>query len=90
MHKNNTSNQTSVLDNVFSGFPNLFGSPNSGASRNTAQNGCESKAPIPNYYSPYTPRTNKIYLSQTAIGSENLSQTNEKIGIIKKMEIKMI
>jgi len=26
-------------------------------SRNTGQNGCESRAPIPNYYSPYSPIT---------------------------------
>ena len=123
MRRNNISNQTSVLDNVFRGFPNLFGSSNTGASRNTAQNGCESKAPIPNYYSPYTPitqtnlrnqsqnsnscfhsesllgsifgglksrypapnyyspyspQTNIIYLSQTAIGSGELSKTNQE------------
>ena len=55
MRRNNTSNQTSVLDNVFSGFTNLFGPPNTGASRNTNRNGCESRAPIPNYHSPYSP-----------------------------------
>lgn len=57
MSRNNISNQTSVLDNVFSGFPNLFGQPNTGASRNTRQNGCELRAPKPNYYPPNPPIT---------------------------------
>jgi hypothetical protein len=57
VRRNNISNQTSVLDNVFSGFPNLFGPPNTGASRNTRQNGCESKPPNQNYYPSNSPIT---------------------------------
>ena len=72
MRRNNTSNQTSVLDNVFSGFPNLFGPPNTGASRNTNRNGCESRAPAPNSYSP---QTNIIYLSQKDITLNKLTSS---------------
>ena len=121
MRRNITSNQTSVLDNVFSGFPNLFASQERNASnqnqriyqqvpkpiypyplyppstpiaqtnlRNQSQNhnpcfhpestlgwlfgGLKSRDPAPNSYSPET----NIYLSQTAIGSENLSKTNQE------------
>ncbi len=43
-----------MLDFILGGLgPN----PTTQDSRNTGQNGCESRAPIPNYYSPYSPIT---------------------------------
>lgn len=56
MRRNNTSTQTSVLDNVFNGFPNLFASQERNAS-NPDRRMC-NQAPTPrNHYSPYSPIT---------------------------------
>ena len=54
MSRNNTSNQNSVLDNVFSGFPNLFASQERNASNQNQR--INQQAPKPtNYYPPHTP-----------------------------------
>ena len=52
--RNNTSNQNSVLDNVFSGFPNLFASQERNVSNPDRR--IYKQAPTPkNYYPPHTP-----------------------------------
>ena len=56
MSRNNTSNQNSVLDNVFSGFPNLFASQERNASNPDRR--IYQYAPTPTiYYYPYSPIT---------------------------------
>lgn len=48
--RNNTSNQNSVLDNVFSGFPNLFASQERNASNQNQRIYQQAPTPNNNYY----------------------------------------
>ena len=79
VRRNNTSNQTSVLDNVFSGFPNLFASQERNASNQNQRIYKQTPKPT-NYYSPYPPiaqtnlrnqgqKPNQCFHSDSTLGS---------------------
>jgi hypothetical protein len=56
VRRNNTSNQTNVLNYVFSGFPNLFTSQERNVSNPDRRIYKQASTPI-NYYPPHTPIT---------------------------------